>query len=122
MKSKTACICGLAPSMSSKASARAAVLQGAVFLLELRQIHATLQHEPELVHVHRLAEKIVGACPDGAHGVLLVALAGDDDHLGQRVQRENRREYREALLGFIGAGRQSQVEQGHRGTMRGERG
>ena len=65
-----------------------AVLHGAVFLLELRQIDAPLQHQPELVHVHRLAKKIVGAGPDGTRRILFVALAGDDDHLGQRVKRE----------------------------------
>jgi hypothetical protein len=58
------------------------VLHGAVFLLQLHQIHATLQQENELVHLHWLAEKIVGAGPDGTQGILLVALAGDDDHLG----------------------------------------
>ena len=98
------------------------VLQGAVLLLEFCHIYATLQHEPEFVHVDRLTEEVVGAGPDGADGVLLVVLTGDDDHLGQQVQRENRREYREALLGFMGAGRQSQIEQGHRGTNGGERG
>src|SRR5208283_1756620 len=99
-----------------------AVLERAVFLLELRQIDATLQHEPELVHVDRLTEKVVGPGPDGTDGILLVALAGDDDHLGQRFQRENRREHRQAFVGLIGARRKSQIEQGHGGTMLSERG
>ena len=121
MKVKTACIGGLAPSMSSKTSACCALLQGAVFLLELGHVDAPLQHELELVHVHRLAEEVVGARPDGAKRVLLVALAGDDDHFGQRIQREQRRERRQPFVGFVGTGRKPQIEQRHRGMVGRER-
>ena len=98
-----------------------ALLQRAVFLLELGDVDAPLQHEPELVHVHRLAQEVVGAGPDGAKRVLLVALAGDDDHLGQRIQREERRERRQAFVGIVGTGRKPQIEQRHRGTVGRER-
>jgi hypothetical protein len=57
----------------------------AVFPLEFGHVHATLQHQLEFVHVHRLAEEIVGARADRAEGALLVSLAGDDDDLGQPV-------------------------------------
>ena len=111
MKLKTDCICGLAPSMSSKTRAAAALVCRAIFLLELRDVDAALQHEPELVHVHRLAQEIVRAGADGTKRVLLVALAGDDDHLGQRIIASSRRQHRQAFVGFVGARRQSQVEQ-----------
>ena len=40
---------------------RLPLLHGAIFLLELGHVDAPLQHELELVHVHGLAEEIVGA-------------------------------------------------------------
>ncbi len=70
MKVKTACICGLAPSMSSNDVGPAALLQGVVFLLEFRHVDASPQHQPEFVHFHRLAQEVVGAGPDGMEGVL----------------------------------------------------
>ena len=116
MKVKTACICGLAPSMSSNDVGPLALLHGAVFLLELGHVDAPLQHELELVHVHRLAQEIVGAGADRAKRVLLVALARDDDHLGQRIQREQCGQRRQPFVGFVRARRQAQIEQRHRGT------
>ena len=93
------------------------LLQRTIFLLELGYVDAPLQHELQLVHVHGLAEEIVGTRPDCAKRVLLVPLAGDDDHLGQRIQREQRRERRHAFVGFIGTGRESQIEQRYRGMV-----
>ena len=61
MNVKTACIGGLAPSMSSNDLGLPALLHRAIFLLELGHVDAALQHELELVHVHGLAEEIVGA-------------------------------------------------------------
>jgi len=39
--------------------------------------------------------------------ILLVALARDDDHLGQRIHGEQPGERRQTLFGVIGTGRES---------------
>ena len=98
MKVNTACIGALAPSMSSNDLGPLRLLHGAVFLLELGHVDAALQHQLELVHLHRLAEEIVGAGADRAQRVLPFALARDDDHLGQRIQCQQRRQASPGLL------------------------
>jgi hypothetical protein len=64
----------------------AILLERAVFLLKVGNVDASLQDEPQLVHLHRLAEEIVGARADGSKRVFLVPLPGDDDDLGHGFQ------------------------------------
>ena len=61
MKVKTACIGGLCAQhvLEDLGALRSAAR--AIFLLELGHVDAPLQHELELVHLHGLAEEIVGA-------------------------------------------------------------
>ena len=59
------------------------LLHLAVFQFQLGDVEAAPQEKFQFLHFHRLAQKIVGAGPDGAQRDLLFALAGDDDNLGQ---------------------------------------
>ena len=97
------------------------LLHGAIFLLELGHVDASLQHELELVHLAPACRGNRRPGADGAQRVLLVALAGDDDHLGQRIQREQRRERRQTFLRIVGTRREAEIEQRDRGAVGGER-
>jgi hypothetical protein len=88
--------------------------QLAVFGFERLDVQGALDHQFEDVGLERLLEEIVGAEADRLDRVAAVEVAGDDDDLGQRRQREDLLQRGEALGGAVGVGRQAEVEQHHR--------
>jgi hypothetical protein len=84
-------------------------LQAAVLRLQLRKTVRAIDRQPEKVRVERLGEEVVGAERDGAQGVRLVVLPGEDDDLDVGVELQQLLQQLETLRDRIRVGRQPQV-------------
>ena len=60
-----------------------------VLLFERVDVERAADQQPQHVGVDRLLVEIVGAERDGAHGVVAVVVAGDDDDLGLRREAQD---------------------------------
>ena len=79
--------------------------QTAVFLLQVVQAERTLDGQQQELGFEGLGEEIVGTQFDRAQRVGPVVLAGEDDHLGVRRDRQDLFEQSEALGRRIGVRR-----------------
>jgi hypothetical protein len=86
----------------------------AIFHFERVDMQRAGDHQLQHVGFERLLEEIVGAKVDRLDRVRAVEIAGDDDHLGERCQRQDLLQRGQTLGGAVHVGRQSEVEQHHR--------
>ncbi len=92
------------------------VLQASILRFQLGNVERAIDQQLERVRVDRLLVEIVGALGDRRQGIFLVAVAGDDDHLGVRRQPQRFGQRRETLLDALGLGRQTEILQ-HDGRL-----
>ena len=88
-------------------------LQTFVFSLQFSQPERPLHRQVEQLGLERFGKKIVGPQGYCAQGVGPVVLAGEHNHLGVRVQRQNLLEQLEALRHRVRVGRQAEVHGDH---------
>ena len=82
-----------------------------VLRLEFGDVESPVDQQLERIGVDRLFVKIVSALCHGCKRVFLVAVTGDNDHLGVRRQLEGFRERRKTLLYTFGVRRQAEILQ-----------
>src|SRR5208337_98365 len=85
-----------------------------MFAFKLMDPQGTPQNYAYLLDLDRLTEKIIGPLSDRSEGVLLLALAGNDNHLCEGVLLQKRSQGEETLLDSTRGGRKPQVERHQR--------
>src|SRR6056297_1964260 len=83
--------------------------QAAVLGLQLVDMEGTVDQQAQRVGVHRLLIEVVGADAYRLDGVLLVAVAGDHDHLGMGGEADDLLQRRHALADALGVRRQAEI-------------
>ena len=96
------------------------LLQTLVLVLEPVQLEGAADDQPQLIDVHRLLVEIIGAGCDCPERAFPGAMARGDDHLGLRLQREDRLQRRKALGDAIRIGRQAKIQRDDRRLGRAE--
>ena len=91
--------------------------QPPVLVLEIGNVESPRDEQLQRIGIDRLLIKIVGTKPNRFDGVVLVAVAGDDDYLGTRRKAQNFLERLEALGNALGVGRQTEILQDHSGLV-----
>jgi hypothetical protein len=90
------------------------LLEPAVLVLDPVELEGAPNDEAELIDVDRLLVEIVGARRDRPQRAFARAVAGRDDDLRVRLERQDRLQRREALAHPVRIGRQAEVERHHR--------
>ena len=85
-----------------------------VLPLQLVDVISAIDDQLQRVGIDRLLIEIIGADSHRTHGVLLVAMTGDDDHLGRRHQRQNLLQRGDPLADAFRIRRQTEILQHHR--------
>ena len=83
--------------------------QAPIFALQLRQAKRPVDDQAEHIRVEGLGQEVVGPEVDGAQGVGLVVLTGQQDDLGVGFEFEQLGEQLEAFLRRVRVWRQAQV-------------
>ena len=101
--------------MPSNGDVQLRLAQLPVLLFERVDVEGAADDQPQHVGVDRLLIEIVGAERHGAHRVVAVVVAGDDDDLGlRREAAASRCSVCMPSLDAFGIGRQAEVLQHHR--------
>ena len=79
-------------------------------------IEAAFDDQLDLFDIDRFAQEIVSARADGAQGDGFLALAGDDNDLGEALQGQEVGQGGQTFIGIGGTGREAQVKQNDQGA------
>ncbi len=98
---------------------RAALFGGEHPVLDFQcmDMQGTGDHQGQHVRVEGFLEKVVGTEMDCFHCIAAIEVAGDDDDLGRRREREDLLQCRQAFGGAVDVGWQAEVEQHDRGLV-----
>ena len=89
----------------------------AVFDFQRMDMQGAGNHQRQHVGLEGFLEKVVGAEMDRFYRIAAIEVAGDDDDLGGRRERQDLLQRRQAFGGAVDVGRQAEVEQHHRGFV-----